>query len=79
MVFSKEDKFLLVKIYKSYLEGFDIYDREQILELFKDIFLKVKSKYKLSGLFDVDIYINEAYGMIIEIDNICFYCVMCGG
>ena len=43
------------------------------MKLFKDIFLNVKEKYKLSGLFDVDIYVNEDYGMIIEIYNLCFY------
>ena len=73
MIFSKEDKFILVKIYKSYLNNFDIYDKEKIMDLFKGIFIKVKKKYNLSGLFDVDIYVNESYGMIIEIRNVYFY------
>lgn len=73
MIFSKEDKFLLVKIFKDNLINFDVYDKEQIMDLFKDIFMKIKDKYKLSGLFDVDIYVNNEYGMIIEIYNLCFY------
>ena len=73
MIFSKEDKFLLVKIYKPYLKDIDIYNHEQIANFFKDIFLKIKKKYNLSGLFYVDVYINDKYGMIIEINNICFY------
>lgn len=73
MIFSKEDKFLLVKIFKNKLTDFDIYDKEQIMDLFKDIFLKVKEKYKMSGLFDVDIYVNNDFGMIMEINNLCFY------
>ena len=36
----------------------------------KDSFIKVKNKYNLSGMFDVDIYVNEDYGMIIEINNL---------
>ena len=73
LFFRKEDKFLLVKIFKDKLSDFDIYNKEQVVKLFKDIFLNVKEKYKLSGLFDVDIYVNEDYGMIIEIYNLCFY------
>ena len=73
MIFSKEDKFLLVKIYKPYLKDIDIYNHEQVMSFFKDIFLKIKKKYDLSGLFDVDVYINDKYGMVIEINNICFY------
>lgn len=73
MIFSKEDKFLLVKIFKDNLGDFDVYDKEQVTKLFKDIFIKVKDKYNLSGLFDVDIYVNDYYGMIIEINNLYFY------
>lgn len=72
MIFSKEDNFILVKIFKSYLKNFDIYDKEQIINLFKIIFIKIKKNYNLSGLFDVDIYVNGNYGMIIEINNL-FY------
>lgn len=73
MIFNKEDKFLLIKIFKSYLDNFDIYDDSQVIELFKIIFLKVKSKYNLSGLFEANIYVNDCYGMIIEINNLCYY------
>ena len=73
MIFSKEDKFILVKLYKSYLVDFDIYDKGKIISLFENIFVKIKKKYKLSGLFDVNIYVNDNYGMIIEIKNVYFY------
>lgn len=73
MVFSKEDKFLLIRIFKSYLKNFDIYDKDQIIELFKFIFLNVKDKYNLSGMFDVYIYSNNDYGIIIEIKNLYCY------
>ena len=73
MIFSKEDKFLLVKIFKDNLKDFDIYNKEQIMSLFRDIFVKIKNKYKMSGLFEADIYVNNEFGMIIEIFNLCFY------
>ena len=73
MIFNKENKFILVKIFKSYLNDFDIYDKDNIIDLFKDIFITIKNKYNLLGLFDVDIYVNDEYGLIIEIHNICSY------
>ena len=77
MIFIKEDKFILVKIFKSNLENFDIYNKEHIISLFKDIFIKVKKKYDLSGIFDVDIYVNNDYGLIIEIDNVFYNDIDC--
>lgn len=62
-----------MKIYKSYLNDFDIYNKDNIIDLFKDIFITIKDKYNLLGLFDVDIYVNDEYGLIIEINNICSY------
>jgi len=75
LIFSKDKdgKFILIKIYKSYLNNFDIYDKNQVIDLFKNIFIKVKKKYNLSGLFDANIYVNDDYGMIIEIYNLYFY------
>lgn len=67
----------MVKIYKSYLKDFDVYDREQIISLFKSIFIKIKKDYNLSGLFDVNIYVNDNYGMIIEIDNLYYNDIEC--
>ena len=64
---------MLIKILKNDLENFDIYDKEQIIKLFKLIFKNIKDKYDLSGLFDVYIYSNNEYGMIIEINNLCYF------
>ena len=59
-------------MFKNNLKDFDIYNKEQIINLFKTIFIKIKKKYNLSGLFDVDIYVNDNYGLIIEIENLYF-------
>lgn len=50
---------------------FNVYDRDSIKNFFQDIFNKLKDKYHLSGLVDVDVYVNLLYGMIIEIHPIC--------
>lgn len=74
MIISKEDKLLVVKIFKEYLPGdFDIFDKDCIREMLKDVLVKLKRKYQLSGLLDIDVYINSDYGLILEIDNICFF------
>ena len=63
MIFSKEDKSVLVKIFKSYLNNFDIYDKEQIIELFKNIFVKIKKKYvqPMSADFLTDKSVDEKW------------------
>lgn len=73
MVVREKNNSWLIKIYKNELNDFDIYDKEQVLELFKSIFMKIKDKYKLFGLLEADIYVNDDYGMIIQIDSICFF------
>ena len=67
MVVQKNDKFILVKIFKESIDEFDINNKENVINLFKEIFLKLKKKYNLSGLFDVDVFVNPEYGMILEI------------
>ena len=74
MIITKEDQLFLVKIFKEYLpKDFDVFDKESIAQLFKDVFMKLKKKYQLSGLCDVDFYINSDYGMIMEIEQIYAY------
>lgn len=46
----------------------DYYNQEKISDLFKKIILKIKEKYNIKGLLDIDVYINKYYGMIIEIE-----------
>ena len=71
VVIQKIDDFFLIKIYKDYMGDFNVYDRDSIKNFFQDIFNKLKDKYHLSGLVDVDVYVNLLYGMIIEIHPIC--------
>lgn len=71
MIISKEDDLFLVKVFKEYLpENFDIFDKESITEVFKEVLIKLKKKYQLSGLFDVEVYVNPEYGFIMEVENI---------
>lgn len=74
MIISKEDKLFVVKIFKEYLpKDFDIFDQSCIRNMLKKVLIKLKKKYQLSGLLDIDVYINSDYGMIIEVDNICLF------
>ena len=73
VVVCKEDNIYIVRVYKEFIQNFDIYDTDNILELFKSILMKLKSKYKINGLCYIDVYVNEKYGMIIEINNVYKY------
>lgn len=74
MIISKEDQLFLIRIWKEYLsEDFDIFDVDSIKDLFKMILLKLKEKYQVKGLLDIEVYVNSDYGMIMEIENIYAY------
>lgn len=67
MILEKLDGYYLVKIFKERLEDFDIFDRKCIEKLFQEVLKRLLKKYNLSGLLEVDVYVDVLYGMIIEI------------
>ena len=67
MIISKCDENFLIKIFKDSLEEFNIFDIESIKELFQDVFKKMTKKWDLHGFYDADVYVNNDYGMIIEL------------
>ena len=67
MIISKCDENFLIKIFKDSLEEFNIFDIESIKDLFQDIFKKMTKKWDLRGFYDADVYVNNDYGMIIEL------------
>ena len=66
MLIRKKDDYFVIKIFKDNLIDINIFDINCVRDLFKDIFLKLRKKYDLHGLIDVDVYLNDNYGMIIE-------------
>ena len=73
MIIRKYDDYYLVKVFNKILNSFNIYDIDSIKIFFGSIFKNLNAKYKLSGLYNVDVYVNELYGMIIEIVSIDKY------
>lgn len=67
MIIRKIEDYFLVKIYKENMTDFDIFNKDNIKDCFQKILNKIRKKYKLNGLIDVDVYVNFDYGMIIEI------------
>ena len=55
------------------VKNINIFDMESIKELFKSIIDKLRKKYDLHGLVDVDVYVNNSYGMIIEMRMLADY------
>lgn len=73
MIIQKLEDYFLVKVYKEIIGDFNIFDVDDIQVLFQDVFDKLKKKYDLKGLLEVDVYIHLEYGMILEIRPICDY------
>lgn len=71
MIIRKVDDYFLIKVYKDNIGDFNIFDIDDIQEFFQDIFDKLRDKYELKGLIDVDVYVNFDYGMIIEVHPVC--------
>ena len=73
MIIRKNDNLYIIKIPKEKLKDFDIFNQDKIKELFQIILTKIKEKYSLNGLLETNVYVNEYYGMIIEINPIYSY------
>ena len=73
MVIRKCDDYFLIKIFKDNIGDFNIFDMDSVKELFQSIFDKLRIKYDLHGLIDVDVYVNDRYGLIIELYPIDSY------
>lgn len=73
MVISKSGDLFIIRIYKDMIHDFDMYDTDSILELFKIFLVRLKDKYGVSGLCSIDVYVNEKFGVIVEVNNICKY------
>lgn len=71
MIIDKCENIFIIKVFKEYCTDFDVYDKDSIRNFFQEIFVKLKKKYNLKGIFDVDVYVNLEYGMIIEICPVC--------
>ena len=73
MVINKDGDIYIVKLYKNKMRDIDIYNIEDISALFSDILAKLRIKYKIIGFCVIDVFVNELYGMIVEINNIDKY------
>ena len=73
MIIDKHNNLFIVKLFKENIDNFDIFDIENVTSLFKEIILKINKLYDIEGLCNINVYVNELYGMIIEIDNVYKY------
>lgn len=70
MNISKISNNYLIKIYKDEIKDINIYDIDDIYTLIKLIIKKIIKKNNISGDYQINIYINDIYGMIIEFNKI---------
>ena len=69
LIIRKYDNLYIVKLYKDKLNDIDIYDMDNISNLFREVLVKLKEKYGVRGYCFIEVFVNDYYGMIIEIDN----------
>lgn len=70
MNISKFGNDYLIKIYKEEIKDIDIYDIDDIYTLIKLIIKKIIKNNNISGNYQINIYTNGIYGMIIEFNKI---------
>ncbi len=63
-----DDNLVILFLNKSYIESLDFGDKESIQKYLKQLLLKLKNNYDLefSGYYDMTLYIDKNYGVIIE-------------
>ena len=70
MNISKFGNDYLIKIYKEEIKDINIYDIDDIYTLIKLIIKKIIKNNNISGNYQINIYTNDIYGMIIEFNKI---------
>ena len=70
MNISKYDNDYLIKIYKEEIKDINIYNINDIYTLIKLIIKKIIKNNNISGNYQINIYTNNIYGMIIEFNKI---------
>ena len=73
MIIRKCEEYFLIKVFNEYLGDFNIFDVDDIKVFFGELFKKLIKKYDLHGLIDAYLYINNDYGMIIELYELDSY------
>ena len=74
------DNNLIVFLNKRSVDGLDFYNKSELEKYFRNLFLLFKDIYdfELSGSYDINVYIDNCYGAILEIisvdDNYFDYC-----
>lgn len=73
LIIRKCDEYFLIKVFGEYLGDFNIFDVNDIKVFFGELFKKLIKKYDLHGLIDAYLYINNDYGMIVELYELDSY------
>ncbi|MDD2377733.1 MAG: hypothetical protein PHD10_03465 [Bacilli bacterium] len=65
----RNDNNLIVFLNHKYIDKINFNDRNSLETYFRQLFLKLKNIYqlKISGYYDINVYINEHYGIILEL------------
>lgn len=67
-----QDDKIIIFLKKNPLNLFDLKAEEKLEQDFKDLFLCLKKRYdfEMNGYYNIDVYSDQYYGMILEIENL---------
>jgi len=66
-----QDEKIVVYLKKTATDNFNLSDQNKLEQYFKKLFLSLKKRYDLeaNGYYNIDVYPDKYYGMILEIEN----------
>lgn len=66
-----QDEKIIIYLKKTATDNFDLNDEEKLEQYFRNLFLSLKTRYDLevNGYYNIDVYPDAYYGMILEIEN----------
>ncbi len=69
--YQDNDNFILY-LNKFYINKLDLEDKKSVEEYFKNIFLKLKKRFSFNiyGYYNIKVFANNIYGIIIEVNKI---------
>ena len=72
MIINKKNNLYIIYLSRKSIDKYDLLNYNDLYKLLKNVLFLLKKKYNVMGFCDIDIYANDKYGLVIEINNNSF-------
>lgn len=71
MKLEKKDNLLIIYLKNKLVDNIDFTNKEELEKYFKELFIKLKEYYniKISGYYNINVYIDRYYGVVLELEK----------